>query len=442
MELLDTWDETIEDSGAWVAEPEPGAYNYTYHQTIDMEFSMPLIMTFQVYETQNGEKVAWADMFSDFFIFDDKDKNGVYSTGETKTSREKYHLSTSDEYCGSFTPWAHNFTLHSYYKSSSDTINNTYRCKFPVDKEVSEFGESIQFTPPQLSGNEVEWDIKYPDFPIYGFVQTDTSYFAMGPDTNYADASPGNFSYGFNYEINNETAGLDLTAHLPRLSNQSFFNAVENLSLAFPHYTYFLSSAAISEFESKILTTPSNMFQFDVGGTKVAEMDMESYYKENYTLMDYPDVDNNRTFAAIGSSVSWLITNEFENNPTTARNLFVDTIFTLGDLDLVKLDSQFDDAFSLYTIEMQNYPTWSGYELIHDPTLTIYHGQNSNGNNGPIVPPDDPDDPDDDTPDDTQNDPPDDPVPAAISGYDLCLVAGLTGVITILIAKKKKFKKS
>jgi len=137
--------------------------------------------------------------------------------------------------------------------------------------------------------------------------------------------------------------------------------------------------------------------------------------------MDYPDLGNNRTFEAIGSTVSMLVANELENNPTTPRNWFVDTIFSLGDLDLVKLDPQLSNALSLYNIEIQNYPTWSGYELVHDPTLTIYH----NGTSAP------------------QQEIPDDPdLPGAILGYNLYVFAGIIGVITTIITKRKKFKKS
>jgi hypothetical protein len=440
MELLDSWDETIEDSGAWVTEPEPGDDNYTIYQTLDMEFSMPLIITFQVYETQNGEKVAWAEMISDFYVFDDKDGNSVYSIGETQEAQDMFHMTTSDEYCGMFMPWAHNITIHTDYWSPTHSFNDTHNYKFPADRAVAEFGDSIQFTPPQLTDSEVAWNIEYPEFPIYGIVQTDTAFFYTGSGMDYVDTSPGNFSYGFNYEITNMTADLDFTVNLPRLSDPDFFNAADNLSLAFPHYTYFLSSTEIEETINPALTIPSSMFQFDLNDTKVAEINMDSEDKKYYTLMDYPDLESNRSFEAIGSTVSKLISNELENNPSAPKNWFVDTIFSLEDIDLVKLDPQFDDAFSLYCIEMQNYPVWSGYKLIHDPTLTIYHGQQGSSGN-PIVP-DPPEDPPDDTPDDTPNDPPDDPVPAAISGYDLCLVAGLTGVITILIAKKKKLKKS
>jgi len=419
-ELLATWNETIEDNGSWLSEDGPQS-DYTVHQTIDMEFSMPLILTFQVYETQNGEKVAWADMISDFYIFEDIDKNGVYSVGETSVEQNMFRMTTSDEMRGMFMPWAFNYTLHTDYWSPEVTFNDTNNYKFPIDKEVNYFGDSIQFSPPQLVGNEIEWDILYPDFPIYGFVQTEEDWFTSGP--NYNDSSPGNYSYGYNYEITNETADLDLTARLPRLSDVDFFNAVDNLSLAFPHYTFFLSSADITETGNPIVTIPSDIFQFEVGGAQVAEINMEED-KKYYSLMDYPDLGNNRTFEAIGSTISRLVGNELENNPTTPRNWFVDTIFTLEDLDLVQLDPRFSGAFSLYNVEIQNYPTWSGYELIHDPTLTIYH----NGTSAPQEEvPDIPDIPD---------------VPGAISGYDLYIFAGIFGVITIIIAKKRKFKTS
>ncbi len=411
MELLDTWNETSEDNGSWLSEDAPES-DYTIHQTIDMEFSMPLILTFQVYETQNGEKVAWADMISDFYIFEDVDKNGVYSVGETSNAQNQFRMSTSDELRGIFMPWAFNYTLHTDYWSPETSFNDTNNYKFPIDREVNDFGDSIQFTPPQLVDNEIEWDILYPDFPIYGFVQTEDDWFTCGP--NYTDSSPGNFSYGYNYEITNETADLDLTARLPRLSDVDFFNAVDNLSLAFPHYTFFLSSANIMNSENFIVTIPSDIFQFEVGGAQVAEINMEED-KKYYSLMDYPDLGNNKTFEAIGSTVSRLVANELENNPTTPRNWFVDTIFTLGDLDLVKLDPQFSSAFSLYNVEIQNYPTWSGFELIHDPTLTIFHS----GTSSPELP----------------------DISGTILGYNLYIFAGIVGVITIVIVKRKRFKK-
>ena len=416
MELLHTWNDTIEDSGSWVSEDTPQS-EYTVHQTIDMEFSMPLIMTFQVYETQNGEKVAWADMISDFYIFEDVDKNGVYSVGETSDAQNDFKMSTSDEYRGMFMPWTFNYTLFTDYWSPQIAFNDTQNAKFPIDTEVNTFGDSIQFTPPQLVDNEIEWDILYPDFPVYGVLQTDETSFFSGP--TYTDSSPGNYSYGYNYEITNETADLDLTVHLPRLSDPDFFNGVNNLSLAFPHYTYFLSSADITESENPIVTMPSDVFFFEVGGVQVAQINMEED-KKYYSLMDYPDIGNNRSFEAIGSTISRLIGNELETNPTTTKNWFLDTIFTLGDIDLVKLDPLFSNAFSLYNIEIQNYPTWSGYELIHDPTLTIYHNGTS----------------------DTQQDPDIPDIPGIISGYDLYIFAGITGVITIVLVRKKKFKKS
>ena len=210
---------------------------------------------------------------------------------------------------------------------------------------------------------------------------------------------------------------------MPRLSDVDFFNAVDNLSLAFPHYTFFLSSANIEELGNPVVTIPSDIFQFEVGGAQVAEINMEED-KKYYSLMDYPDLGKNRTFEAIGSTISKLVGNELENNPTTPRNWFVDTIFTLQDLDLVKLDPRFSSAISLYNVEIQNYPTWSGYELIHDPTLTIYH----NGTSAPQQEnPDIPDLPD---------------VPGAISGYNLYIFAGIFGVITTVIVRKRKFKTS
>jgi len=414
MELVDTWNDTIEDVGTWTSQPSAPP-NFTLHQTMNMDFSMPLIITYQVYTVQNNEKIAWAQMFSDFYVFKDMDKNGVYSLGETSSAPYQFAFSTSDEFCGMFMPWVYNTTIHTEYISSEVTINDTTNMKFPEDKDTSELAETIQFRPPTLVNNNIEWDISYPDYPIYGFIQyEDVDYFST--EGNYTDTSPGTFTYGFNFGLTNESTNFDLTTILPKLSDSDFYDAAQGLGLAFPHYTYFISSASIEESTNPVLTIPSNRFQFDVNGTKVAEISMKNPDKKNYTLVDYPEVGQNSTIDVVGSTVSKLISNEFENNPTTPKNWFLDSIFAIGDFDLVKLDPTFSNAFTLYNVEILNYPTWSGEKLIHDPSFAAFF-------KGP-----------EDQPIQL------DPEPSFIPGFTIFLPIGVSTILVIVYRVKKKKK--
>ena len=43
---------------------------------------------------------------------------------------------------------------------------------------------------------------------------------------------------------------------------------------------------------------------FESGGEEVAEIDMERAIKKQYQLIDYPSVDQNRTYDSIGATVN------------------------------------------------------------------------------------------------------------------------------------------
>lgn len=391
MSLIDSWNDTVEDQGNWTSTPLAAPEYEYYHFIMKMDFTMPLILTFEIYETENNEKVAWAEMFSDFWVFNDTDKNAVYSLGETKTAPMLMSMQTSDEQCGGFIPWAvdTDFYLEVALEGQPPLISN-YTMKFPGDYGTNEIASWIEFTPPELSGTEVNWDINYQDYPIWANIQPydengllKYTYYC-GWDAPYSTTSSGNFSYGFNFGVDNNRADLDLTTSLPRLSNTSFYydlslgrnisfyEAVQGLSLAIPHYSFFLSSADLKEKGKKIITIPSNLFQYDINDTQIAEINMGNEDKKYYTLYDYPDNGETRQFQSIGSTVSKLISSSFEFNPTTPRNYFLDMIFTIKDLSLVKNDPDLVSPYTLYNIQIQNYPEWSGEKLVHDPTFSAY----------------------------------------------------------------------
>ena len=284
---------------------------------------------------------------------------------------------TSDEYRGYFVPWVSEVQLHTEFNMEGQPeqiSDNLY--SFPGDLAYEEISDTIQFTEPSLNGEMVEWSINYPAYPIWGSVQDEEEYYISAWDNPYSASSPGDFGYGFEFGITDNMAYLDLTSHIPRISNSSFFDLVQGFSLAVPHYTYFLSSTDLSKATNPILTVPSNLFQFEMDGTTVAEITMEEDTKKFYSLMDYPNPGENRTCQGIGSTVSGMITSNLFGNPHASRNWFMDTIFALKDLDIVKQDPDFANPDSLFDIQLQNYPLWSGYEIVHDPRFAIYFNTN------------------------------------------------------------------
>jgi hypothetical protein len=371
--LLDTWQDSFTDEGKWDKNANTAITEYSLFQELDMNYTMPLVLSYQVFETATKDKLAWAELFSDYYVYEDIDKNRIYSVGETKYGSSQFHLTASDEYRGFFVPWASEVKLKTeFIQEGEPAIIQNEVHNFPGDLSHRELAKGIEFTEPTLNGEMVEWNIRYPDYPIWGFVQREDEYFASGWENEYAYTSPGDFEYGFQFGVEDNMGYLDLTSEIPRMSNSSLFDLVQGLSLAVPHYTYFLSSANLEKEVNQVLTLPSNLFQFEIDGTKVAEISMEEDRKRFYSLMDYPKWGENRTYTSLGSTVSGLITSNLFVNPHADRNWFLDSIFALKDLDIVKQDPVLANPDSLFDIQMQNYPLWSGYEIIHDPRFSFY----------------------------------------------------------------------
>ena len=362
-----------EDSGTW-SYFNNGSHleGLKTHKNTNYNFTLPLILTYQVFTTENDERVAWAEMMVMMIIFDDIDKNGFYSVGEQSIPNE-FSMMESYEFQGLLSPLAIEVFSQRDSQWEGGNSSSTFECNFPSDKSISELADSIQFTPPTLSGNEtlytVEWDIHYPEYPTDFYLPGKSFY--MGDNALYENTSPANYSYGYDYSLENERSDLDLTLDFPKVTNETAYEAVEGLSLSLPHYNFFLSSDAIEERVLNVLTVPSSIFNFEINGTDVAEVNMEQD-KRFYTVYDYPE-GKTTTTEALGSSVTKLVTDSIgEQGLMTPKNVFLDLIYSVKDLDLVKTDSKLANPFDYFTIEMTNYPLWSGERFVHDPTFSTF----------------------------------------------------------------------
>ena len=426
MEIIDTWSESYNKTSSFnmTIDREPYATNdYTLY---DVEFSMPIILVIQMYTSKNKDRIAWAETFYDYIIYKDGDGDGIYSAGETTNpSHSGFSLRTSDEHVGVIAPQAVNWRTYEETTNilSNITTNRTRHRLFPYDKTVSEVASTIQFTPPTLTDNStVSWDINYPQFPLMGAVvdhdkPMDEWYI---PDVNatYDLSSPGDFSYGFDYNLTDSQANLDFTLNMSKISNPELYNATQGYGLSLPHYNYFLASFDINEVDPKELTVLSDVFSFESNGTTVAEINLLNPAKKNYTLFDYPELGMDTEMEAYGGSVHELLVSNSEQMANPAKP-YLNILYTIE--ELVAADPTFTVVDDLYKIETQNYPMWSGEKLSHDPTFTIYY-ENQATEETPI------------------DDPDPDPIIPEIPGFDLFIVVWLVGavvVVQILIQKKR-----
>ena len=381
-------------------------------------FAMPLILTIQLFTTENKDRIAWVNMFNDFLIFKDLDSNAIYSIVDQDKGGIPA-ISGSNEKVGSLEPMV--MELYRNYTEYMDESGYTSieHVRYPSDKTVSEIASTIKFSPPLTTSEaNVTWGIEYPNLPTYASFWDGEHYFSNEMNSSYANSCPTDYSYTFDYNIGNNFTNLDITWELGKITNASLHNIVQGCGLVIPHYNYFLSTFDIDEIDAKELTLPCDLFAFESNDTIVAEINMGGQDKKNYMLYDFPVSGVNTELESKGGSVHPLVV-AFDELNSHYEDPIINSIYALK--DIVVQDPTFGIEDSLYRLEIQNYPLWSGERLRHDPTLTVYfeeyeveEEETTNGGKKPFIP-----------------------------GYNYAFLIGAVGVITLIIVlerRKKKFK--
>ena len=422
-EIIDVWIETSNETGVLNMTVDGDPIDYHSYYSYNLEFSLPLILVMQIYTTENKDKIAWAEMFYDYIVYKDADQDGIYSAGETGSpSPSGFSLYSSDEMCGVVRPMAWDFQMYNEYIDPilNTSTNSTTHQILPFDKSVKEVASTIQFTPPILDNEGViSWDINYPQFPIYASItdsdKDPSEWYYTKPNATYELMSPGDFNYQFDYNLSENRADFDFTLGLSKISNDSFYSAVQGCGLSLPHYNYFLGSFDINEVDPVELTMPSDLFTFESNGTTVAEINMINPVKKNYTLYDYPKMGINTEMESTGGSLHKLLMTDSEQS-ANAGNPFINLIYTIK--EIVEADPSFTIADDFYKIETQNYPVWNGEKLSHDPTFTIYYEDQGTEDGLPSGP------------------------DASIPGFDTFIVTALVSTVVViqLLNRKKRLK--
>jgi hypothetical protein len=361
----------------------------TYFRQDHWEVCMPICLTMQLFKNSDGDKVAWAELFSEYILYRDLDGDLIYSAGESSDfQRNGFSIYSSNEMCGVIRPMA--FHQESYQEITSlsnpqDTSNDSVEINHPDDVSVEEITDSIVFTPPELVDDVVSWEISYDQIPVFASIadEKNMNFYSSQYNCSMADATPQDFTFGFDYEIGSDQANLDFTMAISEVKDPTLGAALENLSLALPFYDYFLSTADIKEQDQVALTLPADKFSFGNDNKTVAEINLINPSKKNYTLMDYPVAGDNSEFVSIGGSLHHIITEEQAHN-SNAGNPFLNLIYLLD--DVVKNDPTFTVSGSLHHVHTVNYPTWNGKSLVHDPTLIVYFASSPSNVEPPSIP--------------------------------------------------------
>jgi len=389
--LIANWTEYEEKwkEYTYCSDDYPTMYNYDNvlaNTNLEFNFSAPLIMTIQIYTAPNGEKIAWADMFYDYIIYNDTNADGIYSAGLSENPipgmEFSIHNPSSDEWCGTYLPMVSEmrmiYAVYNLTDPSKNIISDQSATLFK-DKTIDSLSSTIEFNAPTVNtGNHLSWDITYPDYPMYGYFYNRSLGYApfigLG-DGLYEHSSPGDYSFGFDYKINQHNTDLDYTIDLAKFSNDTHHDMVQGMGLAMPHYTYFMSSYEVEQLTNNDFSMPMDIFDFSIGTTPIAKIDMLNPVKKNYTLHDYPVVGVNSEFESQGATVNELVIQSSQSLSASMMTMtlapFIGMIFTLE--EYVEDDPEFQDFDKLFSIETVNYPIWSGERITHDPTLTAYY---------------------------------------------------------------------
>jgi len=373
----------------------------------EAKFSMPIILSMQFFNSQNDTKVALADLIQgQYYIYNDTDNDGIYSIGENETLTT-FDMCENAEFQGIMTPYVGylniNTSTGNSTHSSPSQFFNIPLTEMPTDISVSDILGNISFTKPQKIGDIISWDIEYSEYPIaaavadkpgkgmYGVLLYDRRYYTFLTNMpanipKYEKCSPGNFSYGFDYFINQNEANLDYSLGISKLSNNSFYDAVQGLGLSLPHYTYFISSETINQTANNAITRPEDLFGFEIGDSLIAQLDMSNPLKKNYTLYDYPETGNKTELESFGGTVNQLVTSSESQKVSAVIGAGDYSAITYALENEIEGDPAFENFTGLYTMATQNYLVWSGEKLEHDPTFTVYFKESTSPSWIPFIP--------------------------------------------------------
>ncbi|MFX1529476.1 MAG: hypothetical protein ACFFBC_00040 [Promethearchaeota archaeon] len=379
-QVIDTWTDSdvLFDEINTTYNNTEEEYPFIYRLYWSAEYVAPLFLTIQMYTTEKNDRVAWANLFHNFFIYKDNDNNSIYTVGDKPQINQYPRLSSSTEWAGTVDPMA----IHQYQEVESSIMTIQEWAYRPYDKTIDEVASTIIFSPPtEISEADVSWGIEYPDLPLSINVPEENFY--TSSNATYAESCPTNLSYNFDFNLTNTQADFDITWGIGKLTNASAYNAVQGYGLLIPQYNFFLSSFDIDEVDQVALSVPRDKFTFESNSAIVAEINMGKPEKKNYTLYDFPSSGVDSEFTSRGSSihknvVGYAGVNSYFDNPLTTP------VFSLA--DYVAADTSFEVRDDLFSMETQNYPEWSGEKLVHDPSLTIFYAEISDGVSDESIP--------------------------------------------------------
>lgn len=424
----DTFEDTQYFNATSTSGPtETNEFEYFYFK---VQFVGPMFLVFQKYDTGNGYKIAWGQMFWKMLIFNDSDSNGIFNaaefSGETKA---QFDLQSGNEYAGHLVPVA--AMIEQKYAKEDDPTTYAY----PMDLDYNTFVESVQYDKPVFENDHLRWNVSYPEFPTVFSVTYGGEHYHPA-SMNYSDLDPTNYTYSFDYMVETNKSALKYELNMESFTNPYLMGNLTGMGLSIPSNTYILSDAEIQRDFNNVMSLPEDSFIFETDNKPVAEIDLSEDSERIYELEGFEGAGIISNHISRGSSVNFLCSEPMESTLDYFSEDFSQSIFAVE--SLVDADPTFTVVDRIYEIETINYPEWGGYALRHDPQLNTFYGENPTVDDDEDTPPDGEDSPPDDNGD--GDDTPSDPFSIGIPNIVGMAGALFLGIIISINIGKKRIK--
>jgi hypothetical protein len=355
--------------------------NYAQYMSLDAVYSIPAQLSNLLFSGPGGTPMAWSNLLSEFYIFEDTNENGIFDVGSANTAGIGISLPSmmySDEFRGMLMPYAvkANITIDFINTSSGESemgypmrVNQTIPDGINIDDLMANY--SLQWNAPVETGEgdlEFSWAQDLADYPTLLLMMPSGPVDWNGLETDYQYANKLTITP-------DQQIKLETTNTFGEIANATLKSQMENLSLAVPYYTAFLAPDKIGNNATQGVPTQANDWSFHYGNSVIGKIDLDNPFKVNYTLKDYPTPGIDTVFKSKDSSVAKIIVDVGETglgSVMSSTNPF--GILLYGPENFYDLPPDYQMTLSY---EVINYPTWNGHQIVHDPVFIANIGSAS-----------------------------------------------------------------
>ncbi|MFX0162919.1 MAG: hypothetical protein ACFE68_06300, partial [Candidatus Hodarchaeota archaeon] len=361
---------------------------------VDLTWYGTLQLISQAIRTPDNSFMIWQNMMQDFLVYKDVNGNDVFDL-----NLEMLDITDimKEEFKGYGLPGI--FDLEGSFAVEADmwmdmvATNNTHGVIEEVHLDPSDPGgheeasESIETTyPPGFDPNEIDVSTTWGVSEAGGLTtfEWSTTYENMPTTWNVSDSSdtwvnetvPQNYTYGYEYVIDNAegTADLYTTFSMSEMPESDIKDAVDGYGLALPTYAAFLVVDPVESSLDDTYTQPVEVFSVSYQDETYAEYKFGDPEKVEYDWsLGLDSAKYNSTAASVNVAViegRMHGTNMLEDDSDEILDWL---IFSEGLAEALQDTGEEEYDFTLaLNLFTTNYHKWDGGAIEHDPVMRAY----------------------------------------------------------------------